>query len=181
MAAQASWRQLGPNLFLYPDTCNVYLVRRGERGLLVDFGSGACLERLGEVGVQAVEWVLYTHHHRDQCQGDALLNARGIPIAVPEREAALFADADAFWRLRKQFDQYDMTNLGFSLPRSVDIARRLRDYETFEWGDLLLEVVPTPGHTKGSITLLGRQSTSRSGQHQPRADDPAPSPRALFP
>src|SRR5581483_3648153 len=125
---RTGWRQLGPSLFLFPDICNVYLVRDGERGLLVDFGSGACLERLAEVGVRQVEWVLHTHHHRDQAQGDALLEARGIPIAVPAREAALFAEADAFWRLRKQYDQYDMTNLGFSLPRSVAVARRLRDY-----------------------------------------------------
>ena len=149
------WRQVSPNLFWYQDTCNVFLVRAGEHALLVDFGSGECLDRLGEIGVQAVDWVLHTHHHRDQCQGDALLNDRGIPIAVPEREAGLFAEADAFWRLRSQYDQYDMTNLGFSLPRPVKVARRLRDYETFEWRGYRFEVVPTPGHTKGSITLLG--------------------------
>src|SRR5262249_25501208 len=100
-AAVADLVRLSPNLYWYRDTCNVYLLKRGERGLLVDFGSGGVLEHLAEAGVREVEWVLHTHHHRDQCQGDSLLAARGIPIAVAEREAALFAEADAFWRLKR--------------------------------------------------------------------------------
>jgi glyoxylase-like metal-dependent hydrolase (beta-lactamase superfamily II) len=104
--------------------------------------------------VREVEWVLHTHHHRDQCQGDPLLNARGIPIAVPEREAALFAETDAFWRLKKIYDNYDVSGIGFTLARPVRVARTLRDYETFTWRGLDLRVLPTPGHTKGSITFL---------------------------
>ena len=92
--------RLSPGLYWYRDTCNVYLLVRGERGLLVDFGSGGILEHLDEAGVREVDGVLHTHHHRDQCQGDHLLVDRGIPIAVPEREAHLFAETDAFWRLK---------------------------------------------------------------------------------
>jgi glyoxylase-like metal-dependent hydrolase (beta-lactamase superfamily II) len=146
--------RLSPSLFWYRDTCNVYLLARGERGLLIDFGSGGILEHLHEAGVREVEWVLHTHHHRDQCQGDALLDTRGIPIAVPEREAALFAEAEAFWRLKRIYDNYDVSSIGFTLPRSVAIARTLRDYETFAWRGYDIRVLPTPGHTKGSVTFL---------------------------
>src|SRR5262249_19457388 len=83
--------RLSPSLYWYRATCNVYLLTREDRGLLIDFGSGGILEHLAEAGVRELEGVLHTHHHRDQCQGDHLLAARGIPIAVPEREAALFA------------------------------------------------------------------------------------------
>src|SRR5262245_60215953 len=92
--------RLSPSLYWFQDTCNVYLITRGDRGLLIDFGSGAILEHLDEAGVTGIEWVLHTHHHRDQCQGDHLLEARGVPIAVPEREAGLFAETDAFWRMK---------------------------------------------------------------------------------
>jgi glyoxylase-like metal-dependent hydrolase (beta-lactamase superfamily II) len=147
-------RQLSPNLYWYRDTCNVYLLKDGERGLLIDFGSGGVLDHLAEAGVREVEWVLHTHHHRDQCQGDSLLAERGIPIAVPEREAALFAEADAFWRLKKIYDNYDVSSVGFTLPRSVPIDRRLRDYELFGWRSYQIQVLPTPGHTRGSISFL---------------------------
>ena len=80
--------------------------------------------------MREIEWVLHTHHHRDQCQGDHLLAERGIPIAVPEREAALFAETDAFWRLKRIYDNYDVSGIGFTLPRPVRVvadAPRLRD------------------------------------------------------
>ena len=156
-------QQLSPNLYRYRDTCNVYLLKDGERGLLIDFGSGGVLDHLAEAGVREVEWVLHTHHHRDQCQGDSLLAERGIPIAVPEREAALFAEADAFWRLKKIYDNYDVSSVGFSLPRSVPVDRRLRDYELFGWRRYQIQVVPTPGHTKGSISFLAEVDGQRVG------------------
>ena len=103
--------------------------------------------------MREIEWVLHTHHHRDQCQGDHLLAARGVPIAVPEREAALFAETDAFWRLKQIYDNYDVSSIGFTLPRPVPVARTLRDYETFAWRGYDIRVLPTPGHTKGSVTF----------------------------
>jgi glyoxylase-like metal-dependent hydrolase (beta-lactamase superfamily II) len=148
--------RLSPSLYWYRDTCNVYLVKDGERGLLIDFGSGGILDHLAEAGVREVEWVLHTHHHRDQCQGDHLLAERGIRLAVPEREAALFAETDAFWRLKRIYHNYDVSNIGFTLARPVAIDRALRDYETFRWRGHELRVLPTPGHTKGSVTYLGR-------------------------
>lgn len=147
-------RQLTPNLFWFADTCNVYLLKEGSYGLLFDFGSGGVLGHLAEAGVEQVEWVLHTHHHRDQCQGDYLLDARGVRVAVPEREAPLFVETDAFWRLKRIYSNYDVSSIGNTLPRPVPIARRLKDYERFEWRGHSILVVPTPGHTKGSVSYL---------------------------
>ena len=147
-------RQLTPSLYWFGDTCNVYLLKEGSYGLLFDFGSGGVLDHLGEAGVEQVEWVLHTHHHRDQCQGDYLLDERGIRLAVPEREAALFAETDAVWRLKRIYSNYDVSSIGYTLPRPVPVARRLRDYERFEWRGHAIQVVPTPGHTKGSVSYL---------------------------
>ena len=128
-----------------------------------------------------IDWVLHTHHHRDQCQGDHLLEARGVPIAVPEREAALFAETDAFWRLKRIYDNYDVSGIGFTLPRPVRISRTLRDYETFTWRGYEIRVLPTPGHTKGSVTFLaevdgagGRLLRGPGRRARPRPHDPRP-------
>ena len=147
-------RRLSENLFVFEDTCNVYLVRRGERALLIDFGSGAILDQLGGLGVRRVDWLLHTHHHRDQCQGDARAAVQGIRIAVPAHERHLFEDAENFWRNRRVFHLYYVRNDFHTLTRSVPVARSLEDYTTFTWAGIDFQVQPSPGHTLGSVTLL---------------------------
>jgi hypothetical protein len=39
--------RLSPGLYWYRDTCNVYLLVRGDRGLLIDFGSSTTSGRPG--------------------------------------------------------------------------------------------------------------------------------------
>lgn len=147
-------RKLSDNLFLLEDTCNVYLVRDGNRGLLIDFGSGKILDFLPALGVTQVDWVLHTHHHRDQCQGDFRAVERGIRIAVPAHERHLFAEAENFWRNRRVFHLYYVRNDFNSLTENIPVAEVLRDYTKFNWNGHDISILPTPGHTVGSITLL---------------------------
>lgn len=146
--------KLSEALYRFRDTCNVYLVKQGRRGLLIDFGSGAILDYLPALEVDRVDWILHTHHHRDQCQGDFKAVARQIPIAVPAHEYHLFADAENFWRNRRVFHLYYVRNNFNTLARSVPVAQKLADYTSFRWGELEFYVFPTPGHTPGSISLI---------------------------
>ena len=150
----SAFTRLSANLYWFRDTCNVYLIRDGAKALLIDAGSAAVLDHIAEIGVEQIEWVLHTHHHRDQCQGDPRLIEHGAQIAVPAREAALFEKVDAFWRLRSTFDDYDTSSDWNSLPTPITVSRRLRDHEVFEWGGIELVTQPTPGHTPGSVTFL---------------------------
>jgi glyoxylase-like metal-dependent hydrolase (beta-lactamase superfamily II) len=146
---------LSENLYWLEDTCNVYLARHGSRAVLIDFGSGKLLDYLPQLGVTQVDWVLHTHHHRDQCQGDHLAVERKIPIAVPAYEHHLFADVENFWRNRRVYHEgYETRNDYYSLTASVPVAAKLIDYERFPWGDRQVMVLPTPGHTLGSVTLF---------------------------
>ena len=146
--------RLSPSLWWYRDTCNVYLWTAGERGLLVDFGSGGILDVLERTGVREIEALVHTHHHRDQCGGDELAVEAGIPIWVPERERGLFATTEAFWATRRTYDSYDASSLGNTRARSLPVARGLRDHERVTWSGGTVEAVPTPGHTKGSISVV---------------------------
>src|ERR1051325_3401191 len=58
-----------PNLFVWSDTCNVYVLRDGDTALLINLGDASVLDHLSEIGVKRVDWVLFTDHHREQCQG----------------------------------------------------------------------------------------------------------------
>lgn len=147
-------RKLTENLFVFEDTCNVYVVRDADHAVLIDFGSGKILDYLSDMGIRSVDYILHTHHHRDQCQGDFKAVARRIPIAVPAHETHLFADAENFWRNRRVFHLYYVRNDFNTVTRNIPVAKRLTDYSTFRWRKTDFFILPTPGHTLGSITLL---------------------------
>jgi glyoxylase-like metal-dependent hydrolase (beta-lactamase superfamily II) len=123
-------KKLSENLYLLEDTCNVYLVRDGSRGLLIDFGSGNILKYLSGLGISKVDWILHTHHHRDQCQGDYKAVERSIPIAVPAHERHLFADAENFWRNRRVFHLYYLQQFQH-YDRKHPVTSLLHDMERF--------------------------------------------------
>ena len=153
-APSSDLKKLSENLYLLQDTCNVYLVRDGSRGLLIDFGSGKILDYLPGLGISKIDWILHTHHHRDQCQGDYRAVERSIPIVVPAHELHLFADAENFWRNRRVFHLYYVRNDFNTLTENVPVASVLRDYGTFRWNNRDIFVLPTPGHTLGSVSLI---------------------------
>jgi glyoxylase-like metal-dependent hydrolase (beta-lactamase superfamily II) len=146
--------RLSENLFYLADTCNVYLLRDGDHGILIDFGSGAILDRLAELGVSKIDYILHTHHHRDQAQGDLLAVERRIPIAVPAHERHLFEDVERLWANRRIFDLYQVRNDFFSVTQNIPVTKLLHDYENFEWRGHSLFVQPTPGHTIGSASFV---------------------------
>lgn len=88
-----------PGLFVWTDTCNVYAVQDGETALLINFGDGSVLDHLAEIGVKRVEWVLFTDHHREQCQGAPRLRGTGAKVAAPAAERALFETPTAFRKM----------------------------------------------------------------------------------
>lgn len=145
---------------LFLDTCNVYVIRSGDEAVLVDFGSGAVLDELSTQGIRVTD-VLLTHHHRDQAQGLARAVEVGARIWVPHTEQDLFHSVDAHWQAREVFNNYNTREDRFSLLAPVPIAGTLRDYATYTFGDCAFTVIPTPGHTPGSITLLAELGGQR--------------------
>ncbi len=91
--------QAWPDLFAGTDTCNVYVLRSGDAALLINLGDGSVLDHLPEIGVRRVEWVLFTDHHREQCQGAGRLKGTGARIAAPAAERALFEKPASFRKL----------------------------------------------------------------------------------
>ena len=117
--------QIVPGVYLYQDTCNVYAIVKGDEAVLIDFGSGGILPELPSVGVRRVSWILHTHFHRDQAQGDSLAKACGIKIAVPARERKYFEDVERLWNEKKVLDLYDMRNEFFALRENIAVDASL--------------------------------------------------------
>jgi glyoxylase-like metal-dependent hydrolase (beta-lactamase superfamily II) len=141
------------DVFLHEDTCHVYVLRDRDTGqaVLVDFGSGEVLDRLGEFGVDRVTDVLVTHHHRDQVQGLARAVAAGIRIWVPPVEADLIARVDEHWRTRPLDNDYDVRQDRYSLLEQVPVTGTVAEYRTERYGAFDVYTHPLPGHTVGSV------------------------------
>ncbi len=158
--------ELAPGLFRIRDTCEVYVVaapvpegaERAEgaerTGIAVDFGSGAVLDHLADLGLDRLTHVLMTHHHRDQAQGLERAVAAGVEIHVPPVEQDLFAQVDRMWEGRQVIDDYNLREDRFSLLEPVPIDGLAREYLTETYGGVDVLALPTPGHTPGSVSYL---------------------------
>jgi glyoxylase-like metal-dependent hydrolase (beta-lactamase superfamily II) len=153
--------QITNRLHMFQDTCNVYVLCSGREAILVDFGSGDVLDHLVEIGVERVTDVLMTHHHRDQGQGLPRAVQTGIRIWVPHTEQDLFHSVDVHWQARQIYNNYNVRQDRFSLLESVPVAGTLQDYETRTFAAHSVTVIPTPGHTTGSVSLLVEMDEQR--------------------
>jgi glyoxylase-like metal-dependent hydrolase (beta-lactamase superfamily II) len=154
MATTARSTDLAAGVTCFRDTCNVYVLRSGRDAVLVDFGSGAVLDHLAELGVDRVTDVLVTHHHRDQVQGLRRAVDAGVRIWVPPFERELIAGIDARWQTRQLENDYDLHQDRFSLLESVPVSGTVAEYRSRRYGGFEVYTLPTPGHTLGSVTYL---------------------------
>lgn len=141
------------SVFRFEDTCNVYVIRQGDAAIAIDFGAGDVLDELADIGVRVTD-VFVTHHHRDQVQGLRRAADAGIRIWVPEVEQDLVARVSEHWQARSVANSYNNRQDRFSLLEDVPITATLRDYTSVDGAGQRFQVIPTPGHTVGSITLV---------------------------
>ncbi|RWK28075.1 MAG: MBL fold metallo-hydrolase, partial [Mesorhizobium sp.] len=149
-----SLTRLSEHLWQFKDTCNVYVLKSGDECLLIDSGSGSIFPILHTIGIERVDWVLHTHHHRDQCWGTPTLQGAGAKIAVPEYERHLFDNVEAYWQSRRIYDNYNDSSTFFSLGQDIPIDAVLEDYRSFFWKGFEFRVLPAKGHTYGMVSLV---------------------------
>jgi glyoxylase-like metal-dependent hydrolase (beta-lactamase superfamily II) len=149
-------REIVPGVFRVTDSCNVYVVRapEGRTAVAIDFGSGRVLDHLPDMGVDRITDVLMTHHHRDQGQGLPRAVAAGIRIHVPPVERDLFAAVEETWQSRALYNDYNLRRDLFSLLESVPVHDVVPEYRRRTYAGTSVEVIPTPGHTTGSVSYL---------------------------
>ncbi|HEU5325518.1 MAG TPA: MBL fold metallo-hydrolase [Candidatus Limnocylindria bacterium] len=125
-----------------PWQTNSYLVWDGRStdALVLDPGMGAAqplVERAEANGLR-VHLIANSHGHIDHIFDDApLMEATQAPLAIHPDDA---------YRLEGR------NTYGFDL-RAVTASRELRESEQVHIGDLVFDVLHTPGHTEGSVCL----------------------------
>ena len=146
----ACFQQIVPGLYRFQDCCNVYVLKDKDEAILIDFGSGRVLDSLADIGVKRVRWVLHTHHHREQCQGDAVLKRKGIRLAVPAAERMFFDNVESYWQRPEQFA---VVGAPYCRPlrESVKVDRAIGASENFQWRGFNLQAFTAPGHSRGAM------------------------------
>ena len=156
--------QVDSDVFIWSDTCNVYVIRDQDAAILIDLGDGSVLDHLSEVGVRRVEWVLFTHHHREQCQGAPRLRGIGAKVAGPEVERALFEAPTEFRKMEVSLgDAFTIHSASYVRPpiQPIRLDRGFKTNDTFTWHGRELVCLDTRGNSPGGMSYLLKGDNSR--------------------
>jgi len=152
-----------------PFDCHVYLLDGKSELALVDVGAGmgadAILDNVRREGFdpRRIRHVILTHAHGDHAGGAArmrtLLGEPAVCISRDRAQALRAADEGAVSiDVAKRVGIYPPT---YTLePCEVDVE--LVHGDTLAVGDLTLQVLDTPGHADGHVSLLLEQGGQRS-------------------
>jgi len=152
--------QVTKDIYLFPDICNVYVIKSGELGLLIDLGTGDVLDHLKEIGINKIEWVLFTHHHREQTQGYPRLKNTGAKVAVPEVEKALFETPLNFRKMAPALsDAFTVHGASYVRPgiTPIKVDKTFAKMDDFTWQGIELWCVETAGNSPGSLSYITKK------------------------
>lgn len=144
-------------VFLWQDACNVYVLRSGDSAVLIDLGDGDVLDHLAEIGVRRVEWLLVTHHHREQVQGHERLAKWQAQVAAPEKERPLLERPNDYRKLRPSLgDAFTVHGASYVRPpvTPLKVDRVFRPMDTFTWRGREFWCLETAGNSPGSMSYL---------------------------
>ena len=152
--------QVTKDIYLFPDICNVYVIKSGELGLLIDLGTGDVLDHLKEIGISKIEWVLFTHHHREQTQGYPRLKNTGAKVAVPEVEKALFETPLNFRKMAPALsDAFTVHGASYVRPgiTPIKVDKTFVKMDDFTWQGIELWCIETAGNSPGSLSYITKK------------------------
>ena len=137
-------------------TPHVTLVRGPVNGALIT-RAGKTLAVYGDPRPHPAnaEMVLFTHHRRDVVWAGRALIDHGAEAVAPAAESSLFTDTQQFWDKYRLGRFRDLTMQSSRiLATPLARVRGVRGGERIDWHGLPIEVIETPGPTRGAVSYL---------------------------
>lgn len=148
-------------IYRFEDSCNVYVIKKGERALAVDYGEGRWLPALASIGAPRIEHVFLTHAHADQCAGLQQGGRRPFKVHAPVGEAAFLEPRKVAAYLRGLWSGGCPANYEPLAGGLRGVAFDMGEARDFFWDDERIRFMSTPGHGANALTIFynrgGRQ------------------------
>jgi glyoxylase-like metal-dependent hydrolase (beta-lactamase superfamily II) len=127
--------------------CNCLIIGdpKSREALVVDPGDevGRILDMLGRYKL-SVKAIISTHAHIDHVGGLAKLHQyTGAPVMMHGEDLPLYHGIEE-----------QAAFLGIPPPEIAEVDHLLKEGDTLPWGSFCLDVIHTPGHTPGSVSLF---------------------------
>jgi len=132
--------------------CYVTSCEETRETLIIDpgfdnqFEAKVVLTFINDYGLKP-KFIINTHGHTDHTSGNWVLKKRfHVPISIHEKDACMLGEASGGAARVSHFD--------FFSPSATVL---LHDGDSVKFGRVTLTIMHTPGHTAGSILLLGEK------------------------
>lgn len=131
----------------------------GRELAIIDTGAAGSQQPLAEalaaLGKTPAEvaWVVNTHEHPDHIGGNGFFEEQAHPKFACHAHAVRWIEhLDVQYRERPVYDFYKLTG------QAIRVTQRLQDRDEIDFGDgVRLQVLFTPGHSPGSMSLFDTQ------------------------
>jgi hydroxyacylglutathione hydrolase len=141
--------------------CHVYLVDGGTEAALVDAGIGSATDEVlanvaaAGVALEVLRVLVLTHAHPDHAGGAARLRARlpALDVAASPAVAGWVRTGDEGAMSVEAGKRADFYPPDYRFA-ACDVERELGEGDRLAVGSVELEVVETPGHSDGHLSLL---------------------------
>ncbi|MBS3815651.1 MAG: MBL fold metallo-hydrolase [Hadesarchaea archaeon] len=134
----------------YDFDSNIYVIP-GSITVLIDAGTGKHFKQVSkdlknfDLSPRDIDLLINTHCHYDHVGGDLdFIEASNCDLAIHKEDAKPVIEGDPERTLASQFDEE---------IEPLKVSRVLVDRDYIELGESVLEVIHTPGHSPGSISL----------------------------
>ncbi len=125
--------------------CSIFGDEMSREAIVVDPGDEidriqAILDKHG----LTLKWIIVTHAHIDHIGGAGKLhNLSGAPVYMNENDLLL-----------RDSLEIQATWVGMPVPERTEIDVKLKDGDVHKMANTEFEVLHTPGHTQGSVSLM---------------------------